>query len=162
METLPFIVTDDAVYAAHFPEPKAKRHYTWHRLSATHNAAQVKIEGLSHTAHYIVSGNVVFLELDGFFYRLPYTNLCQTDETAVATQVVRAEIPGRIVKVLVKPGDSVVQNQPLLVQEAMKMEITLRAPASLVVANVQVAEGAQVEADAVLITFETPDEGSGS
>jgi 3-methylcrotonyl-CoA carboxylase alpha subunit len=61
--------------------------------------------------------------------------------------------------VLVKPGDAVAQNQPLIVQEAMKMEITLCAPANLVIANVQVTEGAQVEAEAVLVTFENPDNG---
>jgi len=158
-QTLPFVVAEDAVYAAEFPKAEARKPYTWNLASASQRVAQVEIEGLSHTAHYTISGNVVFLELEGFFYRLPYTNQRKAQDTAGAAQTVRAEIPGRVVKVLVKPGDAVAQNQPLIVQEAMKMEITLCAPANLVIANVQVTEGAQVEAEAVLVTFENPDNG---
>lgn len=40
----------------------------------------------------------------------------------------QATMPGRIVSVLVAPGDHVEAGQPLLVMEAMKMEQTLKAP----------------------------------
>ena len=67
---------------------------------------------------------------------------------------VRAPMPGRVVKVLVKAGDAVTARQGLVVVEAMKMENELRAPKDGRVADVRVKEGMSVDANAVLITVE--------
>jgi biotin carboxyl carrier protein len=64
-----------------------------------------------------------------------------------------APMPGRIVKVLVKPGEGVERRQGLVVVEAMKMENELRAPRAGTVAEVRVTEGASVEANAVLVVL---------
>jgi 3-methylcrotonyl-CoA carboxylase alpha subunit len=63
---------------------------------------------------------------------------------------VLAPMPGRVVVVKVKPGDPVVQGQELLVVEAMKMELALKAPRDGIVAEVRASVGDFVEADAVL------------
>ena len=63
-------------------------------------------------------------------------------------------MPGRIVKVLVAAGDAVTAGQPLLVMEAMKMENEIRAPKAGTVADLRVAEGASVDAHAVLLLLE--------
>jgi biotin carboxyl carrier protein len=60
-------------------------------------------------------------------------------------------MPGKIVKLLVKPGDKVQPRQGLVVVEAMKMENELRARAAGTVSEVRVAEGASVEAGAILV-----------
>ena len=60
-------------------------------------------------------------------------------------------MPGRIVKVYVKAGDTVEIGAPLLVVEAMKMENELRAKASAVVDTVLVSAGQTVEMNAVLL-----------
>ena len=64
-----------------------------------------------------------------------------------------ALMPGRIVRVLVKPEEAVAARQPLVVVEAMKMENELRAPRAGTVADVRVAEGASVEANTVLVVL---------
>ena len=64
-----------------------------------------------------------------------------------------APMPGRVVRVLVKPGDEVTARQPLVVIEAMKMENELRAPRDGTVEDVRVAEGSSVEANAVLVVL---------
>jgi biotin carboxyl carrier protein len=69
-------------------------------------------------------------------------------------QTIVAPMPGRIVKVLVKPNESVSARQPLVVVEAMKMENELRAPRGGTIAEVRVSEGASVEANAVLVVLE--------
>ena len=61
-----------------------------------------------------------------------------------------APMPGKIVRVLVKPGDAVRGRQPVVVIEAMKMENELRAARDGVVAEVHAAEGQSVEAGALL------------
>jgi biotin carboxyl carrier protein len=65
----------------------------------------------------------------------------------------RAPMPGRIVKVLVKAGDTIEAGSSLIVMEAMKMENELRAPGAGSVAEVRVREGQTVEGNAVLVTF---------
>jgi biotin carboxyl carrier protein len=69
-------------------------------------------------------------------------------------QRVTAPMPGKIVRILVKPGDSVLARQGLVVVEAMKMENELRAVKAGTVAEVRVTEGASVEAGAVLVIVE--------
>jgi len=64
-----------------------------------------------------------------------------------------APMPGKVVRVLVKPGDQVVARQGLVVVEAMKMENELRAGRSGVVREVLVLEGASVEAGAPLVVI---------
>lgn len=66
----------------------------------------------------------------------------------------KAPMPGRIVRVLCKPGDVVAAGQPLVVIEAMKMENELRAGAAATVREVCVSEGASVESRTVLVRFE--------
>lgn len=68
-------------------------------------------------------------------------------------RTVVAPMAGRIVRVLVKPEEAVSARQPLVVVEAMKMENELRAPRGGVVAEIRVAEGASVEANAVLVVL---------
>ncbi|HXH24755.1 MAG TPA: acetyl-CoA carboxylase biotin carboxyl carrier protein subunit [Vicinamibacterales bacterium] len=67
--------------------------------------------------------------------------------------VVAAPMPGRVVKVLVKPGDAVAARQGVIVVEAMKMENELRAPRAGTVVEVCVREGMSVEAQAPLVTI---------
>lgn len=65
-----------------------------------------------------------------------------------------AQMPGLVRRVLVAPGDHVEQGQPLLVIEAMKMEIKVTAPHAGVVQQVAAAEGQSVERGQVLVELE--------
>jgi biotin carboxyl carrier protein len=69
-------------------------------------------------------------------------------------QRVVAPMPGKVVRVLVKPGDEVHPRQGLLVVEAMKMENELRASRAGRVRDVFVAEGQSVEAGVALMVVE--------
>lgn len=64
---------------------------------------------------------------------------------------VRAQMPGKIVKLMVAAGDSVEKDQVLLVMEAMKMENPIKAPQAGKVARLTVGEGQAVETGADLI-----------
>lgn len=69
------------------------------------------------------------------------------DDNASGGRIV-TNMPGRIVNVLVKKGEQVEKDQPLLIMESMKVEITIRAGVSGTIeelpvnANDQVADGA--------------------
>jgi acetyl/propionyl-CoA carboxylase alpha subunit len=65
-----------------------------------------------------------------------------------------AGMPGKIVKIFVKPGDEVKANDPLLIMEAMKMENEMRAAHNEKIKDVMVKPGDSVDAGVVLITYE--------
>jgi biotin carboxyl carrier protein len=77
-----------------------------------------------------------------------------TGASTAGAQQVLAPMPGRVVKVLVQPGDEVKARQGLIVIEAMKMENELRSPKDGRVAQVLVGEGASVEAGRLLAVVE--------
>ena len=62
-------------------------------------------------------------------------------------------MPGTILDVKVKVGDSVKYGDVLLILEAMKMENEIYAPSDGVVASVNVSAGAAVNAGDVLVTL---------
>ncbi len=66
---------------------------------------------------------------------------------------VAAPIPARVSRVLVKPGDAVRKGAPLLVLEAMKMELTLSSPVAGTVEAVRPAVDEMVEEGTELVTF---------
>ena len=65
----------------------------------------------------------------------------------------RAQIPGRVVRVWVAEGDAVEAGQRLLAVEAMKMENELRAPRSGAIRDLRVEIGRLVERDDELLTI---------
>jgi len=65
----------------------------------------------------------------------------------------RSPMPGRVVRVLVQPGEAVEPGRGVVVLEAMKMENEVRAATTGVVAQVHVTAGATVDANAPLVTF---------
>lgn len=64
---------------------------------------------------------------------------------------VRAQMPGKIVRLMVKPGDAVEKDQVLLVMEAMKMENPIKASQAGRIEKVSVTEGQAVETGADLV-----------
>ena len=63
-------------------------------------------------------------------------------------------MPGLIVKIAVEEGQEVQEGQPLATVEAMKMENTLRAEKRGVVKKINVAPGASLKVDEVIMEFE--------
>jgi biotin carboxyl carrier protein len=69
-------------------------------------------------------------------------------------QEVVAPMPGRVVRILVAPGDRVADRQALIVVEAMKMENELRTDREGTVAEIHTREGVSVEAGALLVVIQ--------
>jgi acetyl/propionyl-CoA carboxylase alpha subunit len=68
-----------------------------------------------------------------------------------AVQPLTAPMPARVSRILARPGTAVKKGETVIVLEAMKMELPIRAPADATVTAVHCSEGELVEADAVLI-----------
>ncbi len=67
---------------------------------------------------------------------------------------IKAQMPGRIVNVLVKAGDEVKEGQGVVIVEAMKMENEVKTPKAGKVAEVKVVAGQTVEKGALMIVIE--------
>ena len=68
-------------------------------------------------------------------------------------EVVKAPMPGNILKINVAPGQKVEEGDVLIVLEAMKMENEIVATKSGTVAQVAVSKGAGVETGAPLVVI---------
>ena len=71
----------------------------------------------------------------------------------MATPII-APMVGKILKLEKKVGDSVDEDEVVLVMEAMKMEIPVVAPAAGVLKELKVSAGQAVEADQLLAEIE--------
>ncbi len=67
---------------------------------------------------------------------------------------VTAPMGGKIIDIKVNVGDTVSENDEVVIIEAMKMELPVVATASGTVKEVKFSKGDAVEADAVLIVLE--------
>ena len=73
---------------------------------------------------------------------------------AADTITLKAQMPGKVVKVLLNEGDSVDAGEGLVIIEAMKMQNELRAPKSGTVLSYEVEEGDTVSAGQLLVRIE--------
>jgi len=93
------------------------------------------------------------------FYRLQRGGPVTVETTAgdarraTGSGALTAPMPGRIVKVAVGEGTQVIQNQRLMVLEAMKMEHVIEAPHAGVIKELCVNEGEQVQGGKQLLTL---------
>lgn len=66
---------------------------------------------------------------------------------------INSPMPGTIVKINVKQGDSLKSGDVILVLEAMKMENDITAPQDCVISSVNVSQGAAVATGDILVTY---------
>ncbi|MDO8297196.1 MAG: acetyl/propionyl/methylcrotonyl-CoA carboxylase subunit alpha [Caulobacter sp.] len=95
---------------------------------------------------------VVFESGEAFAFRRPTTDAAA--HGGESDGAVISPMPGKVVSVSVKAGDTVTKGQTLLVLEAMKMEHALAAPFDGVVAELNANAGGQVSEGVVLVRLE--------
>ena len=112
----------------------------------------VKIDPETKTFTFKINGRNYTVTLkDKFDLLLEKMGMHNTAGSKVNT--IKAPMPGLIIDLKIKSGDSVKQGDPLLILEAMKMENILKSPGDGVVKNVKVKKGDSVEKGQVLVEF---------
>ena len=102
----------------------------------------------------VPAGTGLYVLHDGRTYTVTLPDHAVEDgETASRLVHVTAPLPGKVVKVSVRNGDTVERGAALVVLEAMKMELGVEAPRGGRIDEVAVSEGDQVVEGAVLVTF---------
>jgi biotin carboxyl carrier protein len=74
--------------------------------------------------------------------------------SAAGPMEVRAQMPGKVIKLLVQAGTAVEAGQGLIVVEAMKMQNEMNSPKKGIVSKIHAIEGATVVAGEALIVVE--------
>lgn len=74
-----------------------------------------------------------------------------SDDSSGAGGVLKAMMPGRVVRLLVHKGDTVRRGQSLLILEAMKMENDIQSPVDGLVDDIFVGSGDTVDAGGQLL-----------
>ena len=102
-------------------------------------------------AHYSrPEGDVVFVDGLAYLIEVP----ADTSGALGGGNAITAPMPGKIISVNAKAGDAVTSGDPLIIMEAMKMEMTLEAPRDGVVAEINTQADALVGDGDVLLTLE--------
>jgi 3-methylcrotonyl-CoA carboxylase alpha subunit len=118
-------------------------------------ALVVSADGHAVRARLALSGRsvTVFLAGASWSYLMPDPLEGAADAEAEADVVV-SPMPGLVARVAAEAGQTVEKGQALVVVEAMKMELTLRAPRDGTVAEVCVSAGDQIGDGAVVVRME--------
>lgn len=113
-------------------------------------AFEVRVEEASRGARIWVDGHEYLAESDD---PRQWQRGAGGASTTEGRQRVLAPMPGKVVRVLVKPDSAVAAGQGLLVVEAMKMQNEIKSPKEGKVERINVDEGQTVNAGDVLLTI---------
>lgn len=72
----------------------------------------------------------------------------------MADKIIVSEITGTVWKIEVSVGQSIEEDDILMILESMKMEIPVLAPAAGIIKSIEVSEGASVSEDQTLALLE--------
>ncbi|MBU8869245.1 MAG: biotin/lipoyl-binding protein [Gemmatimonadales bacterium] len=106
-----------------------------------------------------VQGDERLVFCDGRVHRLrlPDPEHADDEEEISGGPNLIADMPGKVVQTLVKPGDEVSEGQAVIIMESMKMETELLAAVTGVVAQVHVSSGQVVAQGDALVDIDSND-----
>jgi 3-methylcrotonyl-CoA carboxylase alpha subunit len=112
---------------------------------------RVEDEGRMHTVFVAGAPGSRWAFYDGQVYREELPAAMPRDRHADTALPLTAPMPATVLKILALPGATVSRGETLIILEAMKMELPLRASADGVVVAVHCREGELVQPESVLI-----------
>jgi biotin carboxyl carrier protein len=117
----------------------------------SHHVVVLKEDRDTNTARLRIGAHTFTVTLQDDRSRLMQT--LGMDKVGRAVSDLKAPMPGLVLTVLVKPGDSVKKNDPVLILEAMKMENVIKASGDAVVKSIAAEQGKPVEKGQLLVSF---------
>jgi geranyl-CoA carboxylase alpha subunit len=112
-----------------------------------------RTDGMMESARFFRDGDRLYLLHRGTTVAVRDLTLAAPESASAAggDGKVRAAMNGRVVAVLVKPGEQVTPGQPVMTLEAMKMEHVHTAGVAGTVSSIDVAEGEQVTTGRIVL-----------
>lgn len=118
----------------------------------------ILLDGRSYDAQVERTARHLIVTLEGHHFEIEVRDPRRWSRQAAGRagsdiETIAAPMPGKVVRVLVVPGDAVEAGQGLMVVEAMKMQNEMKASRAGRVLTVSAKEGATVTAGEVLATI---------
>jgi len=126
------------------------------RLHVIRQAKSYEIEFLPNaegSRQIRVNGNIYSIEVKGKFDDL-LKKLGMQNGSAGKVSLVKAPMPGLVLQIAVKVGNTVKKGDRLLLLEAMKMENVIKSPTDGTIASIEIEEGKTVDKNEVMVRFE--------
>ena len=120
------------------------------------DSAHVEIAGRRYRFYAVHDGATTIIWLDGHTYYLQRAGKTGVAHTAipVGSNEIRALMPGKLLRITISVGDSVIQKQTVAIMESMKMESTLVTPVAGTVSEIRFNAGDVVEMGDVVVVIE--------
>lgn len=137
--------------------------YTVDIVKVSNQEFSVLLEGRSFNIEVIENKEPKHFNVNTLYFKFDvevvdnesrYRQSRMQSKLALNDNTIRSPMPGKVVKVFVKPGDIVEAGQPLIVLSAMKMESEFKAGQRGIVKEVPVKEGETVENDQLLVVID--------
>ena len=121
------------------------------------DTVRFRTDGIMDSAKFLRDGDRLYVLHRGATIAIRDLTLAAPESAAAAggDGKVRAAMNGRVVAVLVKPGEQVALGQPVMTLEAMKMERVHTAGVAGTVSAIDVAEGEQVTTGRIVVEIAT-------
>lgn len=135
--------------------------YTFSKISDNSYLLNIGNKVYDIAVHQLNNGKWGFL-IDGHYFETTVRTTLQEKANELLNikisknhhDIIKAPMPGMIVKIKKNPGDSIEIGESVLILEAMKMENDMRAPSSGIIKEIFVKEGNSVEKDTILLSIE--------
>ncbi|HWF87056.1 MAG TPA: biotin/lipoyl-containing protein [Vicinamibacterales bacterium] len=118
---------------------------------------RVEHDGRSHVVYVAGPPRDQWAFMDGHVFRGDFGGSSSEPRRVARVtgpQALTAPMPATVIKVLVQPGAAVKKGDTILLLEAMKMELPIRAPADATVTAVHCREGELVQPETTLVELE--------
>lgn len=127
----------------------------WHILKEgkSYNIEILKIDKVAKQVDLKMNGKLSSVALSDQFDVL-LKSLGMDNLAAKKVLELKAPMPGLVLSILVKEGDTVAKGDSLLVLEAMKMENIIKSPTEGVIKKIHALKGNAVEKSQLLISFQ--------
>lgn len=129
--------------------------HNWHILKDgnSYNIEILRIDKLAKQIDLKMNGKFSTVKLSDEFDAL-LKSLGMDNLAAKKVLELKAPMPGLVLNVAVKAGDTIAKGDALLVLEAMKMENIIKSPTEGVIKKIHIEKGNAVEKNQLLISFQ--------
>lgn len=130
------------------------KHYEIKAAAFNQEQLTLEINNQEYQSTLIFQKNQIWLltKQNNLLFILP--DYDQVASEAQNENTLKTPMPGKIIQVLIKEGESITADQPLMVLEAMKMEHTLRAPHAGMIKTIHFQVGDQVQEGESVVEIE--------
>lgn len=124
------------------------------------NIFKIKIGDLEKKVFTASDGKNFYVFIDGDQYSFSlvtegFIDLSDSTKGKNCNEEIKPPMPGNVVKILVEEEQEVSEGTPIIIVEAMKMEITLYSSINGKIKKINAAVGEQVDTDKVLVEIQS-------